>query len=84
MRIQFFIFFMLLSNFVFAQVRGLKYDPKSSGEGEKPYEMAARVEERIPVATFDDGTKWDCRNQNCDAGLSQPQNKGCSGKNAEN
>ncbi len=53
----------------FAQKRGANNDPFQKKVGEKPYEMADRLEDKIPVATFEDCTKWIIETENCDANL---------------
>ncbi len=53
----------------FAQKRGLNYDPESNAVGVKPYEMAGRQEDRVPLAKFDDCERWFIETENCDADL---------------
>lgn len=52
-----------------AQQSGINTDPSQTRIGEKPYEMATRVEDKIPIITFEDCTKWTIETENCNANL---------------
>jgi hypothetical protein len=52
-----------------AQKRGVNYDPESNATGVKPYEMASRQQDKVPLADFDDCTKWFVETENCRADL---------------
>ncbi|MCF6357986.1 MAG: hypothetical protein L3J54_09300, partial [Draconibacterium sp.] len=66
---QLLLIFLVLPTSLFAQKRGMNTDPFQSKKGEKPYEMANRLEDKTPVATFEDCTKWIVETKNCDANL---------------
>jgi hypothetical protein len=66
-----FLLFLIIfyTSSVFAQKRGVNNDPFQIKVGEKPYEMVGRAEDNIPVATFEDCTKWIVETENCKANL---------------
>lgn len=68
-RKYFILFVILLPSFLSAQQKGINNDPLQTIVGEKPYEMANRVEDKTPVATFEDCTKWTVETGNCRANL---------------
>lgn len=63
-----FLFFLFLFP-VAAQQKGINNDPSQTKVGEKPYEMENRVEDKTPIATFEDCTKWTVETENCKANL---------------
>lgn len=52
-----------------AQNTGINKDPNQKQIGSMPYEMYGRKEERVPIADFDDCTKWKLTSNNCDVKL---------------
>jgi hypothetical protein len=49
---------LLTANSLYSQERGINQDPEAKKIGEIPYEMKDRKDNRVPLATFDDCTKW--------------------------
>ncbi|MCP4643020.1 MAG: hypothetical protein GY851_21420 [bacterium] len=52
-----------------AAVRGANTDPNPGPDGVKPYEMADREEDRVPLATFEDCTRWTVEATGAEASL---------------
>ena len=63
------LFVMLWSVRSHAQIAGVNYDPCMPVPGEKPYEMADRVEPRTPLVTFEDVSNWNIESTGGDAML---------------
>ena len=69
------VFSCILLNlqYVNSQSIGVNHDPNQKQIGEMPYEMKGREEDRIPIANFDDCTKWKVTSKNCDVKLFRTQ-----------
>lgn len=63
------LFFLLFSTLCFTQKRGVNFDPESESIGVKPYEMAMRKEDKVPIITFDNCDKWIIETENSEADL---------------
>ncbi len=63
------IILLLFSLLGYAQKRGSNFDPESAAMGTKPYEMAARQEDKEPLADFDNCEKWIIETENAEADL---------------
>ena len=69
MKIKLIVLFLLTSTLGFTQKRGINFDPESKTVGDKPYEMATREEDKVPIALFDNCEKWIIKTENCEADL---------------
>jgi len=66
---KFLLLTITLPIILLAQQKGVNNDPTQSKIGEKPYEMANRMEDKTPIATFEDCTKWLIETEDCEASL---------------
>ena len=67
------VFGLILNVTLFAAdtvtTQGSNIDPNPGKVGKKPYEMADREEERVPLTTFEDCDKWVVESQGAEASL---------------
>jgi hypothetical protein len=63
------VIFLFISSLGFTQKRGINFDPSSQAIGDKPYEMATRKENKVPVVDFENCEKWIIETENAETDL---------------